>query len=77
MNPAVLIYLRRVVRERCGAPAFNEVLLEVDPLRARVEHPRELEVAGGVGDDVAGHADALPLGHAVDLDLVRFAEWLV
>ena len=66
-----------MVCERSGAPDLNEILLKVDPLRARVEHPRELEVAGGVGYDVAGDADALPLGHPVDLDLVRFAKRLV
>ena len=66
-----------MVGERGGAPNLDQVLLEVDPLRARVEHPRELEVAGGVGDDVAGDAGTLPLGHPVDLDLVRFAERLV
>ena len=66
-----------MVGEGGGAPDLDKVLLQVDPLRARVEDPRELEVAGGVGDDVAGHAGALPLGHAVDLDLVRLAERLV
>ena len=66
-----------MVSERGGAPSLNEVLLEVDPLRARVEDPRELEVAGGVGDDVTGHAGPLPLGHPVYLDLVRFAKRLV
>ncbi len=54
-----------------------EVLLQVQPLRAGVEDPLEPEVGGRVGDDVAGDADLLPLGHAVHLHLVRLAERLV
>ena len=71
------MYLGRVVRQRSAPLNLDEVLLQVEPLRAGVEHPLEAEVGAGVGDDVAADADFFALGDAVDLDLVGLAEGLV
>lgn len=70
-------YLGCVVCHGAGAPDFDEVLLKVESLRAGVENPFELEIQGGVGDDVAADPDLLALRHAVHLDLVRLAKRFV